>query len=189
MQRRSSFLGRILFCLVALSLAGAGHAGCWTDASLEVLEGDIIRKHFPALEEKRPTITYCSASDFEKNVIGDFNSTMNHIRIRYESGFPLKIIVAHELGHAIADRHGEEYGRFRGHGRIWLKEMVRAGFKGEAQRTAEMSSEYAGLDRLYAQVLRDETKIKQRPPPYEVDVVAFLKERPSFVDWFFKPID
>lgn len=189
MQRRFSLVGLAVFCFFMLTAVGAVHAGCWKDASLEALEGEIIRKHFPALEEKRPSIVYCSKSDFENNVIGDFNPALNHIRVQHESGFPLKILVAHELGHALADRHGEEYGRFRGHGRVWLKEMVRAGFKGEAQRTAEMSSEYAGLDRLYAQVLRDETKTKQRPPPYEVDVVAFLKERPSFVDWFFKPID
>ena len=189
MQRSSSPIQRVIFYASLLILAGGAQAGCWKDASLEALQHDLIRQHFSELRKTPPTIVYCSISEFGINVIGDFNPKLNHIRVRFESGFPLKILVAHELGHALADRHGEEYGRFRGHGRIWLKEMIRAGFKGEALRTAEMSSEYAGLDRLYAQVLKDESKTRQRPPLYEVDIMAFLKERPSFVDWFFQPID
>lgn len=164
------------------------HAGCWSDANLDTMQSDLVRKHFPELKDKSPTVSYCNASEFETNVLGDFNQNSNHIRVLHGSDFPLKIVLAHELGHCLADRHGEEFGKYRGHGRVWIKTMIHAGFKTEAERTAELSFIYPGLDRLYVKTLAEETKGRRRPVN-EFDVIAFLKERPSFVDWLFKPID
>jgi hypothetical protein len=160
---------------------------CRPEPILTAMEIAIAKKHFPEVSKKLPEIVGCDPNDFT-DALGDFNPNTWRIRVLMEkSSLTREVIVAHELGHAQASLEGEEYTHFRGHGAIWIRVMIRAGFGAEAQRTAKLTTYYPGLLQVY-QVVASTEAHTLKPVP-EVNVIALLNERPAVLDFLLTPID
>lgn len=169
--------------------SGTATASCQGDASLAEMQTKIARQHFPSLASRLPRILRCEAHDFADGALGDFNDDSWTIRVLHgQHGLSEQIIVWHELGHARAALDGETYGRFKGHGSIWLRTMIRSGLASEARRTAEY---YPGLLPVYQQVMSTERYAERngKGDGKEVDLLNFLRERPDFLVFLTKRID
>jgi hypothetical protein len=177
---------------LAVIFSSPTHAICRPSPELESLQRELAIKYFPDVKDRLPKITACDRADVGESILGDFNSDKWAIRIITErDDFPVKIVVAHELGHAVAFLQGERHHQYRGHGAIWMRVMIRAGFATEAQRTSNLHFHYPGLDRVYLEVAKLESGRggKTTKPRDQLDVLAMLKERPQWWDWINKPID
>jgi hypothetical protein len=168
-------------------------AACRHSPELEGLQHELAIKYFPDIKDRLPKISACDRADFDEHILGDFDAGKWAIRIITErEDFPVKIVIAHELGHAVAFLQGERHYQFRGHGAIWIRVMIRAGFANEAKRTSNLHYHYPGLDRIYVEVAKLENDIVGKPawpPRDQLDVLSMLKERPQWWDWLNKPID
>lgn len=175
--------------LAALLSAQGAWAVCRTEPVLVDLQRAVAEKHFPKLLAKLPAILGCdSASDFSANAVGDFSPDQWRVRVlRTETSLAPRIIVAHELGHAQVAFEGGSDTPFKGHGESWLRAMRRAGFDAEARRTASLSTYYPGLLSVYQQMASSERPSRKHKE--EVDLLALLNERPSFLNMLLKPID
>jgi hypothetical protein len=165
---------------------------CRYSSALESMQRELATKYFPEVKDKLPKISACDRIDVGEGILGDFHSDRWAIRIVTErEDFPVRIVVAHELGHAVAFLQGERHHNYRGHGAIWMRVMIRAGFASEAQRTSNLHFHYPGLDRVYIEIAKLENNrgMKVAKSRDQLDVVAMLKERPQWWDWMNKPID
>lgn len=180
---RSALIAILVFYYTSLA-----SASCWTDSAYLTLQKELITKHFPTLAMNPPTLLACDQSEFAGNVLGDANSVENRIRILHKGSMPLALVLGHELGHILADKRGQMYDKWRGHGAIWLKTMIETGYKSEAERTANLSHIYPGLNVVFAEVLSS-MKPRNRRPEYEFDMFAFLNGKNAVITWLQQPID
>ena len=177
----------MLALVMALVLwADPTFARCRADASLEIKQAVIARRDFPELVANLPDILGCDDELDMPGALGNFSRSEWRVRILLRpSSTPLEVVIAHELGHALADKNGEVYGRFKGHGAMWLRTMILAGQGEEAARTASMTQDFPGLWAVYQRV----AKQVSRGADFDLDLVALLKQRPAWLDALTKPID
>ena len=182
---------RLVVITITLTMTLAHHtawAACLPDASLEKKQLNIAQRSFPTLLPALPEILGCDAVADLPSALGDFSADHWRVRILMQHDFiPVEIVIAHELGHALAFKHGETHGRYRGHGSIWMRTMIRAGYGSEAYRTASLTHHYPGLLSVYQTVSQREIKRRLQVP--EIDVLALLNERPGWLDFLMRPID
>lgn len=132
-------LRRCLISLALLSASFTASARCWQDGALTQLMWDIARQYFPNLLTSMPRVEICSSEHFANTQIGGQYLAGNRaIQIPDHGVFKnsLHEVLAHELGHAEAERKGVDDRSLQGHGVGWMRVMIEAGLGYEAQRVA-----------------------------------------------------
>lgn len=174
------------FAVMAL-LSTAGAASCRGDAQLKELQARIAAKHFPELLPRLPPIEMCDLPSDLPGAAGEFRSIPERIRVLRDSGIPVDVVVAHELGHALVHRLGLDHRGYGGHGAKWLRVMIRAVYADEATRSANLTDHYPGLLAVHARALRAERAASVTETVF--DVAAFLQEKPTWLPWTTKAVD
>ena len=182
--QRDSALGRTMVALaLTASMMASAQAGCWRDAGLEQRTHAIAQRHFPRVVQQMPDIVACSADMFPPGIGGDYQGGAHLIRIPHWqlNGSELNAVIAHELAHAQVALTGGDMHTAGGHGPDFLRVLVQAGFRGEAQRVAE----YTGQRGLIAQAdpPRELPAAPPAPPPliYVPPRVIYVQPRPPVV--------
>lgn len=132
-------LRRCLMSFTLLSASFTASARCWQDGALTQLMWDVARQHFPGLLASMPRVELCSAEHFANTQIGGQYVAGNRaIQIPDHGAHRnnLSEVLAHELGHAEAERKRVDDRSLQGHGVGWMRVMIEAGLGYEAQRVA-----------------------------------------------------
>jgi len=138
-KTKTTLLRRNFLSLALLSFSLAASAQCWQDGALTQLMWDVARQHFPSLLASMPRVEICSAEHFPNSQIGGqyvFGNSVIQIPVYGANKDDLSNVLAHELGHAEAERRGLDDRSLQGHGVGWMRVMIEAGLGHEAQRVA-----------------------------------------------------
>jgi hypothetical protein len=115
-------------------------AQCWKDEAITQQMRTVAQRYYPGLLSAMPRLEICSSNNFpDKKVGGQYVSGIKVIQIP-EYGLnrgDLAQVLAHELGHAEADRRGWNDYTLLGHGVGWMRIMIEVGLEQEAQRVAD----------------------------------------------------
>jgi hypothetical protein len=125
---------------VLLMVSTPSWSACWPVDWVMVRTEQIAMQRFPGMQGAMPKVVVCQALNFPNRAIGGrFNSgPVPTIEIpEYSLNNDLNNILAHELGHAEANRLGVDDRSLDGHGVGWMRVMIQAGLEAEAQRVAD----------------------------------------------------
>lgn len=128
---------RCLFPVVLMLASMPAWSTCWRVDWVMDRAWQIAQQRFPGLLGAMPEVAVCQAFDFPNRAIGGrFNTgPVPTIEIpEYSLSGDLNNILAHELGHAEANRLGVDDRSLDGHGVGWMRVMIQAGLEAEAQR-------------------------------------------------------
>lgn len=138
-KTQTTKLHRYLIALTLLSASLTASARCWQDGVRTQLMWDVARQHFSSLLPSMPRVEICSAEHFANTQIGGqyvAGSRAIQIPDHGVNSNNLAEVLAHELGHAEAERRGIDDRSLQGHGVGWMRVMIEAGLGHEAQRVA-----------------------------------------------------
>jgi len=172
--------------ILVLELAGVALAGlanplgaqCWRDERVVQRAATGAAQYFPDVAARMPEVLVCQQQAFPPSVAGDYNGGAHRIRVQVQelSSGNLDAILLHELGHAAVRLRGQDHAEYGGHGMPWLRAMIGAGLRQEAERVAGHLGAWAEL-----QTARAEVKIEQPPQGWHPEPLA--DRGPPSVGW------
>ncbi len=161
----SKWMRCLFFVMLSLACLPAWST-CWRVDWMVERARQIAQQHFPGLLGFMPDVFVCEAFDFPNRAIGGRFSSGRSPVIEipeYSLHGDLNNILAHELGHAEANRLGVDDHSLDGHGVGWMRVMIQAGLEHEAQRVVGYLP--AAAQALYAARQQVTGQTAQQGPP------------------------
>ena len=121
-----------------LAILSPARAACWVDHRLAETAVQVAQQGFPRSAANMPQLVVCDPGHFGPSVGGTYTGGEHVIRIpSWQLGQPaLRSVLAHELAHSEVALSGGDGQSFGGHSFDFMRVLLAAGWRHEAERTA-----------------------------------------------------